>query len=315
MYLAATKLILVSVFLLSIGGRLGHLSKYAELASHFKVQYLIGSAACLISFIFYREPGWAAVAALGVTMNLAAVAPWYISANNATRNRGDSRRVKLILANVNHENTAHQTFIAFALRHAPDALVVQEVTDAWRESLRALHSLYPFREELPKDGGSGIALYSRFPFERLAIALPEGEARPCILARLEIEGVSVSLLSIHPRTPIRNDRFKLRNELLAAAAGCLRDLPTPKICVGDLNITPWSPYYRSFVERTKLVNVRKGFGLLPSWPTFLFFKWLMLPLDHCLVSEDIRVTDARTGEAIGSDHLPLIVELELEVER
>ena len=64
----------------------------------------------------------------------------------------------------------------------------------------------------------------------------------------------------------------------------------------------------SFVERTKLVNVRMGFGLLPSWPTFVFFKWLMLPLDHCLVSDDIRVADARTGEPIGSDHLPLIVE-------
>jgi hypothetical protein len=53
--------------------------------------------------------------------------------------------------------------------------------------------------------------------------------------------------------------------------------------------------YRSFVERTKLVNVRKGFGLLPSWPTFLFIKWLMLPLDHCLVSDDIRVEDVKTA--------------------
>jgi endonuclease/exonuclease/phosphatase (EEP) superfamily protein YafD len=103
--------------------------------------------------------------------------------------------------------------------------------------------------------------------------------------------------------------------MLATAADCLRNLPGPKICVGDLNITPWSPYYRSFVERTKLVNVRNGFGLLPSWPTFLFFKCLMLPLDHCLVSDDIRVADAQTGEPIGSDHLPLIVEIELEVEQ
>jgi endonuclease/exonuclease/phosphatase family metal-dependent hydrolase len=61
---------------------------------------------------------------------------------------------------------------------------------------------------------------------------------------------------------------------------------------------------------------RKRFiGLLPSWPTFLFFKCLMLPLDHCLVSHDIRVADARTGEPIGSDHLPLIVEIELEVKQ
>ncbi|HEU0178738.1 MAG TPA: endonuclease/exonuclease/phosphatase family protein [Blastocatellia bacterium] len=92
---------------------------------------------------------------------------------------------------------------------------------------------------------------------------------------------------------------------------CLRNLPAPMICVGDLNITPWSPYYHRFIERTELVNVRKGFGLFPSWPTFLFFKWLMLPLDHCLVNEDVRVANVKTREAIGSDHLPLIVELEL----
>lgn len=304
-------MILVSALLLSVAGRLGHLSKYAELASHFQVQYLIGSAACLLACLFYREPGWAIVAAMGVAINLAAVAPWYVGGKKTAGNRSVRRRVKLILANVNHRNTARERFIAFAQKQAPDVLVVQEVNEVWRESLQALHNLYPFTEELPKGGGSGMALYSRFPFERLTIAFPEGDARPCILARMDIDGASVSLLSIHPRTPIRNDRFELRSRLLTAAADCLRDLPAPKICVGDLNITPWSPYYRGFVERTKLVNVRKGFGPLPSWPAFLFFKWLMLPLDHCLVSEDIRVADVKTGEPIGSDHLPLIVELEL----
>jgi endonuclease/exonuclease/phosphatase (EEP) superfamily protein YafD len=312
--LGVTKIILVSALLLSVAGRLGRLSKYAELASHFKVQYLIGSAVCLLACLFYREPGWAVAATIGVAINLAEVAPWY---GLRKRRAGDryGRRIKLILANVNHENTAHERFIAFAQKHNPDALVIQEVTEGWRESLRALHSLYPFIEELPKGGGAGMAFYSRFPFERLTVAFPEGAARPSILAKLNIDGALVSLLSIHPRTPIRGARYKLRNGMLAAAADCLRDLPGPKICIGDLNITPWSPYYRSFVERTKLVNVRKGFGLLPSWPTFLFFKCLMIPLDHCLVSDDIRVADARTGEPMGSDHLPLIVEIELEVEQ
>src|SRR5215475_3083563 len=308
------KLILVFALLLSVAGRLGHLSKYAELTSHFKVQYLIGTTACLLACLFYRELGWAVIAAMGVAINMAAVAPWYAKREKTTGG-GGGHRVKLILANVNHRNTAREKFIAFARKRAPDVLVVQEVTESWRESLQALHSRYPFTEELPRGGGSGMALYSRFPFERLTISFPEGDARPCILARMDINGVSVSLLSIHPRTPILSERYKLRNGTLSTAADCLHDLPGPKICVGDLNITPWSPYYRSFVERAKLVNVRKGFGMLPSWPTFLFFRCLMLPLDHCLVSHDIRVMDARTGEPIGSDHLPLIVEIELEVER
>src|SRR5262249_13818464 len=314
-FLTVTQLILVSVLLLSMAGRLGGLSQYAELASHFKVQYLIASAACLLSCVYYREPIWTFASALSVSINLAALAPWYIRGNKMTTNRDGRRRVKLILANVDHENTAHETFIAFAQKHAPDVLVLQEVNEVWRESLRELRSLYPFSEEAPRGGGSGMAIYSRFRFERLAVAFPQGEARPGILARVDIDCASVSLLSFHPRTPIRRDRFKLRNGMLVAAADCLRNLPGPKICIGDLNITPWSPYYRGFVEQTKLVNVRKGFGLLPSWPTFLFFKWLMLPLDHCLVSEDIHVADVKIGETIGSDHLPLIVELKLEVER
>lgn len=157
MFLDVTKLILFSALLLSVAGRLGRLSKYAELASHFKVQYLIGSAVCLLACLFYREPGWAVAAAIGVAINLAEVAPWYDSRKRTAGDRDGRRRIKLILANVNHENTARARFIAFAQKHNPE-------------------------------------------------------------------------------------------------------------------------------------------------------------LDHCLVSDDIRVADARTGEPIGSDHLPLIVEIELEVE-
>src|SRR5215470_1788199 len=183
LFLRVTQLILASTLLLSAAGRLGHLSKYAELASHFKVQYLIGSMVCLLLCLFYREPGWA-------------VAPWYDGRKRTVADGDGLRRVKLILANVNHENTARERFIAFAQKHNPDALVVQELTEGWRESLRALHSLYPFIEELPKSGGSGMALYSRFPFERLTVAFPEGDARPSILAKLNIDGALVSLLSI-----------------------------------------------------------------------------------------------------------------------
>lgn len=315
LFLGITQLILVSVSLLSVVGRLGSLSKYAELASHFKIQYLIGATVCLLSFLYYREPIWASAAALGVAINVAAVAPWYFGGRKSNGDRSARRRVKLALANVNHESVAHEAFISFARKHSPDVLIVQELNEVWRKSLGSLQGIYPFIEEYPRAGGSGMALYSRFRFERLSVVFPEGEARPVILTRIDVDGVSVSLLSLHPRTPIRDDHFQLRNGMLSAAADCLRNLSGPKICVGDLNITPWSPNYLSFVEQTGLVNVRKGFGLLPSWPTFLFFKWLMIPLDHCLISEDIHVADAMTGEPIGSDHLPLIVELDLEVER
>jgi endonuclease/exonuclease/phosphatase family metal-dependent hydrolase len=69
----------------------------------------------------------------------------------------------------------------------------------------------------------------------------------------------------------------------------------------------WSPYYSQLMRDSGLMNARKGFGVLPTWPSHVPF--LKIPLDHCLVSADISAAHIRTAEAIGSDHLPLIVDL------
>ncbi len=220
--------------------------------------------------------------------------------------------LKLMHANVCHANTEHGAFIAWIKREETDVVIVQEVDDVWDGALTQLHDTYPFFETQPRPGGSGMSLYSRIAFERLPFASPEGAVRPGILVKLKLGGVAVSLLSIHPRAPIKRGHFERRNAMLAAAAEFLQNLPAPKICVGDLNTSLWSPYYYSFVRQTGLINARKGFGLLPSWPTFMIFGWAMIPIDHCLVSDEIRVIRAKTGEKIGSDHLPLVIELEIE---
>ena len=74
-------------------------------------------------------------------------------------------------------------------------------------------------------------------------------------------------------------------------------------------MTMFSPVYRSWIHGLDIKNSRAGFGPLGSWPTFVPF--LRLPLDQCLVSPAVEVVDCRLGPKIGSDHLPLIVDLRL----
>ncbi len=304
--------LVVALLILSTTAYLGRLHKYFELTSHFRVQYFLASAVCLLICLTLANWWWAPGALLSVAINLSAIAPWRRTKKPAADPGIGGQRLKLALINVYRRNRAHDGFLRWIERHQPDVVVVQEVTAGWAHALHALSLRYPFFEVLPKEDGSGIALYSRVPFERLSLALPEGDARPGILARLYTESLSVIILSIHPRAPIRRGHFELRNEVLAAAATCLQSLPDPKICIGDLNTSLWSPFLEDFGGQTNLKNVRASFGLLPSWPAFLGFSWLMIPIDHCLVSGDIRVVAAQTGERIGSDHLPLIVELEIK---
>jgi endonuclease/exonuclease/phosphatase (EEP) superfamily protein YafD len=304
--------IIAALLLFSIAGYFGKLHQYLELTSHFKIQYLIASVVCLLVGLIFRNWWCATGALLIVAINIPSIAPWYKTGQPAVRREVKARCLKLVFANIYRLNAAHDTFLAFVDRQTPDIVIVQEVDAVWAGALQRLRHRYPFFEALPRGGGSGIALYSRLPFERLPIVSTEGDARPGILAGLKLGDVTVYLLSIHPRAPLRSGHFERRNKMLAAAAVSLRDLPSPKICVGDLNTSLWSPYYQSFAKQTKLVNARKGFGLLPSWPTFMIFKWLMIPIDHCLVSPDIRIVNAQAGEEIGSDHLPLIVEMEIE---
>jgi endonuclease/exonuclease/phosphatase (EEP) superfamily protein YafD len=103
--------------------------------------------------------------------------------------------------------------------------------------------------------------------------------------------------------------LKARNQHFEAIADHLRRMPAPKILVGDLNSTVWSPYFAETIGRTGMVDAREGFGLLPTWPTWL--PVMKIPIDQCFVSPDVEIVNLKAGPHIGSDHLPLIIDLRL----
>lgn len=280
--------------------------KFSELLSHFKFQYLLASILFLpLSWIAANYWSMAGAAFVLAINSLGMVSFYYAG----WRRRVGREPLKIALVNINHANSDYARFASWAKAQPLDVLVVQEVNQDWADALNSLSQQYPFSIVLPRERGSGIALYSRMPMESSSLELGEGDDRPGIKARLTIGEKKIAIVSFHPRAPIRKGHFALRNRMLATAAVHLRDMDNPKICIGDFNTSPWSYYYRSFLQQTQLKDSRNARGLLPTWPTFLIFRWLMIPIDHCLISNDIRVVKMKTGEDVGSDHLPLMIDL------
>jgi len=303
-----TQTAVVVVFLCSLAGFLGHVPHYVELLSHFALQYLLVTCACLL-ILLALHAWWSALAAfVTVCLNLVVVVPWYLPQPQVPLN-SPYAAVKLLFANVQSANRQVADFIELVRAENPDVVVIHEATERWIAHLHVIEAQFPYAKALPRPGSVGIALYSRLPVERFDVVALGSERRPGLLARLPLEGGVLTVVTVHPRQPLRRHYFHSRNEQLRAAASLVQRVSGPKVLVGDLNTSLWSPYYAQLMRHTGLYNARQGFGVLPTWPAYMPWRFLMIPIDHGLVSPEIRVIKMRTGRYIGSDHLPIIIDM------
>jgi endonuclease/exonuclease/phosphatase (EEP) superfamily protein YafD len=196
-----------------------------------------------------------------------------------------------------------------------------EIDDVWVKQFQALTDILPYSFKKPNPYNLGIGIYSKLPLDNLSINFFGTPNNPSLVGNLSINGQDFSLIATHPLPPIRQDYFHSRNKQFDEISEYVQELKTPTIVVGDLNITMWSSYYKRFIQKTGLQNARKGFGILPTWPikpTFspipsILSPFLWIPIDHCLVSPEIKVANIRTGENVDSDHLPLIADLMIPI--
>ena len=90
----------------------------------------------------------------------------------------------------------------------------------------------------------------------------------------------------------------------------MRSSNDPAIVSGDFNATPWAPAMLALRRETGLAPIATGFAAPPTWPALLP-RFMRAPIDQVLVSPDLRIRSASTGPRCGSDHLPLVVEIDV----
>jgi len=82
------------------------------------------------------------------------------------------------------------------------------------------------------------------------------------------------------------------------------------ILAGDLNVTPYSYYFRDLLRGSGLIDSGLGYGWQPTWS--IRMPWFAIPIDHILVSPDIQVTNRAIGPSLGSDHHPVVVSFDIK---
>ena len=299
---------IVLLGILTVAGWFGGFEYHAEIASQFRIQYCWaagGLAAILACFRIWRP----AAAAAGVALvNGALLLPWFLGASATPVAAAGARPLTLLFSNVLSNNVEHGRLLDLAARESPEIILLQEFVPHWQAAVAPLREAYPHHFEYIEPEGLGMALYSRLPIApRLDFYGPDGLS--ILTARIGGEGeAQFQLVSAHPAAPFFAVDFNRRREELRALGEALAergDDRLPLLFAGDLNLTMWSPLYRDVAGPAGLINARRGFGLEPSWPTFMTL--LGVPLDHALCDPRIRVEEFDVLGSIGSDHAPFIL--------
>jgi len=245
------------------------------------------------------------------------------------------RDVRVATLNARGGNGMVQTASGLMRSWSADIVLFQECAGMLRQEIRGIEEARAGPLEAPDfalhaDRRGGLCILSRFPI--LAVAEMErevveraGGSGLIVTWTLELGGRAVDVTNIHLETPRAGFEALRAGRVLDAIPlieekSWLRDIELerarrwadlssrPRIVAGDFNTPPESRAYRSWWGdwTNAFTRVGRGFG------GTRLNGWIRVRIDHILVDDGWTVVDARTGEDVGSDHLPVIATIRLE---
>jgi len=189
-------------------------------------------------------------------------------------------------------------------------MVLEEVNDWWAIKLkdikkRFIHSIGEIR-----DDNFGIMLLSKYPLKNGNVIRLGKANLPSVYSQIILDDGKVSILGTHPPPPISKSFTNARNDQILKITPFVNKTEGPFLLLGDLNTTPWSPYFKKIYKNTRLNDSSRGRGFKPTWPAgnVVFF----IPIDHVFYSDEIEIKNKIVGPHVGSDHYPLIIDFVLK---
>lgn len=282
-----------------------------DLFSHFKLQFLAVSIWCAVLSLGRAKKlvpvfiGFALLSAVPLAVR-------YLPATSSVSNAAVERaaRLKVLTANLQSvADVAPESFAAYVEKVNPDIISLQELGDFQATYFQQKFSQFPHRYLLPVAGPScdGVGIMSKYPILR-SETCRFGLNAPAINCDVTTPAGVVKVIVAHPWPP-NCESFWLQELLwVDGVAGIVKATKYPVIVAGDINSTVWGKVFRK-LQAIGLVDTSLGYGIQPTWP--VNFALAGIAIDHVLVSKHFAVRAHERGPNVGSDHFPLMVEVDL----
>ncbi len=269
-------------------------------------QVWLAPALLVLALSLWRRDRWALIGS-GVSLALSLV---LLSPAWSWLRRADGAPLRLLTYNV-ASLRGDPAEIARTVRAAnPDVVCLQEVNRVSVDVLGTLSPLLPGYQVVPS---REVAILTRLPAQNVRdLYLPVTDRR-FVVANFSWRGQPFTLLNAHFTTVERGSRQKMERtaEDRRVTLGRLLELAGesagPFIACGDFNTPTRGAVYAGLKQHFANAFEEAGRGFGYTFPA----KFPLVRIDHVWL-RGARALNARVLNVRGSDHRPLLVDLELE---
>jgi len=237
--------------------------------------------------------------------------------------------IRVLTYNLRSDNPTITDSINWIHQQAADVLVLQEVTAQHHRALHSLADRYPYTAVTPNN----IYLLSRFPIvEQAPVILEERTGKNndwvALRAVIDIDDTHIAIYGVHLTSPLTHRqvigycpadtvlKYLTYNEARRnAQITTLLELATnediPVILAGDFNLSHTSPIINTFHDagwQDTYRLVGRDWGM--TW-SHASLKLPILRIDYVWSNALLTPLRMVRGSFNGSDHLPLVVDLQI----
>ena len=300
----------VALAVMSLAAFLGRWVWWLDVLANFRAQYVVALAVLglVVMLSKWRKTGYVILGA--ALINLIAVLPLFIGSPADPESTAAS--VRVMSFNLLSDNESYSDVIEYIDAVDPDIVLLHEASRPWEVAVDSSGLDYEVVRPRSEDLIFGtLVLVRGEDVEAVSYGFAASSPR-AVEVSFRPEGWTdpLSVLGTHPLAPTDDERAALRDAQLGFAGQWAADRTGAYLVAGDFNSTPWSWPFRRLLDLGELHNSQVGFGLQPSFSSQSNLL-LRVPIDHLVHSEALEVTDRRLGPALGSDHFPLLVDLQL----